>query len=54
MKQQISTPDVRSALAFLSQAIVANGSVFVAGQIHAELDNFLVGGIAQEIGARPL
>lgn len=42
-KQAISTPNAPSASAFLSQAIVSNGLIFVAGQIHSEVDNSLVG-----------
>lgn len=48
MKQQISTQDAPSAPAFLSQAIVSNGLIFVAGQIHSELDNSLVGETVEE------
>lgn len=48
MKQQISTQDAPSAPAFLSQAIVSNGLIFVAGQIHAEVDNSLVGVTVEE------
>lgn len=43
MKQQITTSDAPSAPAFLSQAVVSNGLIFVAGQIHAEVDNPLGG-----------
>lgn len=48
MKQQIATPDAPSAPAFLSQAIVSNSLIFVAGQIHSELDNSLVGETVEE------
>src|SRR5688572_24885601 len=48
MKQQIKTPDAPSAPAFLSQAIVSNGLIFVAGQIHCQPDNSLVGDTTEE------
>jgi 2-iminobutanoate/2-iminopropanoate deaminase len=48
MKQPISTQDAPSAPAFLSQAIVSNGLVYVAGQIHALPDNTLVGETTEE------
>lgn len=48
MKQQISTQDAPSAPAFLSQAIVSNGLIFVAGQIHSEVGNSLVGETVEE------
>src|SRR5687767_2777497 len=48
MKQQISTPHAPDAPAFLSQAIVSNGFIFVAGQIHATPDNSLVGESVKE------
>lgn len=48
MKQQISTQNAPSAPAFLSQAIVSNDLIFVAGQIHSEPDNSLVGETVEE------
>lgn len=48
MKQQIRTPDAPSAPDFLSQAIVSNGLIFVAGQIHVLSDNTLVGETTEE------
>ena len=48
MKQQISTPHAPDAPAFLSQAIVSNGFIFVAGQVHATPDNSLVGESVKE------
>jgi len=42
MKQQIITDNAPSAASLLSQAVVANGLVFVAGQIHNTLDGTLV------------
>lgn len=48
MKQAISTPDAPSAPAFLSQAIVSKGLIFVAGQVHALSDNTLAGETAEE------
>lgn len=47
-KQQVATDQAPSAPAFLSQAIVSNGLIFVAGQIHSELDNSLVGETVEE------
>lgn len=44
MKQQITVSEAPSAPAFLSQAIVNNDLIFVAGQIHVLPDNTLVGG----------
>jgi 2-iminobutanoate/2-iminopropanoate deaminase len=48
MKQAASTPDAPGAPAFLSQALISNGLVFVAGQIHALPDNTLVGDTTEE------
>ena len=48
MKQRIVTPHAPSAPAFLSQAIVSNGLIFVAGQIHVLPDNTLVGETTEE------
>lgn len=48
MKQAASTNDAPSAPAFLSQAIVSNNLIFVAGQIHALPDNTLTGDTTEE------
>lgn len=48
MKQAVSTKNAPSAPAFLSQAIVSNGLIFVAGQIHSKPDNSLVGETVEE------
>lgn len=48
MKQAFSTNEAPGAPAFLSQALVSNGSIFVAGQIHALPDNTLVGDTTEE------
>jgi 2-iminobutanoate/2-iminopropanoate deaminase len=47
MKQEVTTPDAPSA-PFLSQALVANGTVFVSGQIHNKPDGTLVEGSVAE------
>src|SRR5476649_407188 len=44
MKQPISTNDAPSAAHLLSQAVVSNGFIFVAGQVHVLPDNTLVEG----------
>lgn len=36
MKQKIETPDAPQAPGLLSQAIIANGFIFVAGQVHSD------------------
>lgn len=41
--KSVSTNKAPSAKGLLSQAVVSNGLVFVAGQIHAKPDNTLVG-----------
>lgn len=43
MKQAIHTAEAPSAPGLLSQAIVSNGFIFVAGQVHILPDNSLVG-----------
>lgn len=48
MKQAFSTNEAPGAPAFLSQALVSNGLIFVAGQIHALPDNTLVGDTTEE------
>jgi 2-iminobutanoate/2-iminopropanoate deaminase len=48
MKQAVSTDQAPSAPHILSQAIISNGLIFVAGQIHALPDNTLAGGTTEE------
>ncbi len=48
MKQQIITVDAPQAASLLSQAIVANGFVFVAGQIHNTPDGVMIEGSTEE------
>jgi 2-iminobutanoate/2-iminopropanoate deaminase len=48
MKQQITTNEAPSAPAFLSQAVVSNGLIFVSGQIHNSPDGSLVGDTTEE------
>ena len=44
MKENVSTGEAPAADAILSQAIIANGFVFVAGQIHNKPDGTMVEG----------
>ncbi len=48
MKKQISTKDAPDANHVLSQAIEANGFIFVSGQIHILPDNTLVDGSTKD------
>lgn len=48
MKQPISTDKAPSAPNILSQAIITNSLIFVAGQIHVLPDNTLVGETTEE------
>src|SRR5579859_302885 len=48
MKTKIETPDAPKATGLLSQAIVANGFIFVAGQIHSTPDGKLIEGSVEE------
>jgi len=48
MKTKVETPNAPSAKTFLSQAIVSNGFVFVAGQIHSTPDGQVVAGTVAE------
>lgn len=43
MKKQISTDKAPSAPAMMSQAVQAGGTIYVAGQVHADLEWRLVG-----------
>lgn len=47
MKQKVTTDKTPSA-PFFSQAIISNGFVFVAGQIHSTPENKLVGETVEE------
>jgi 2-iminobutanoate/2-iminopropanoate deaminase len=48
MKRAISTDQAPSAPHILSQAIISNGLIFVAGQVHVLPDNSLVGETTEE------
>jgi 2-iminobutanoate/2-iminopropanoate deaminase len=48
MKRVTVTEDAPGAPAFLSQAITTGGLTFVAGQVHADSDNTLVGNTTEE------
>ncbi len=48
MKKQISTNKAPSAPAMMSQAIVGGDTVYVAGQVHADLEWKLVGNTVAE------
>ena len=48
MKKSTSTDEAPGAPAFLSQAITTSGLTFVAGQVHAQSDNTLVGETTEE------
>jgi 2-iminobutanoate/2-iminopropanoate deaminase len=48
MKEKISTDDVAKADAIFSQAIVSNGFIFVAGQIHNTVDGTVINGTVEE------
>ncbi|HMS49910.1 MAG TPA: Rid family detoxifying hydrolase [Candidatus Saccharibacteria bacterium] len=48
MKTESNTKDAPSAPHILSQAITANGFVFVAGQVHVKPDNTLVEGTTKD------
>ena len=44
MKQKIETDDAPKAKAILSQGIVSNGFIFVAGQVHSKPDGTIIEG----------
>lgn len=48
MKKPYATNEAPGAPAFLSQAIESNGFIFISGQVHATLDNTLVGDTTEE------
>ena len=48
MKQVVSTDQAPSAPHILSQAIISNGLIFVAGQVHVFPDNTLIGETTEE------
>jgi len=48
MKESISTDDAPSAKHLLSQAIVSNGFIFVAGQVHVKSDGTVVEGSTED------
>ena len=48
MKTKVETPNAPQAPGLLSQAIVSNGLIFVAGQIHSTPDGKLIEGSTEE------
>lgn len=48
MKTKIETPDAPAAPGLLSQAVVSNGFIFVAGQIHNVMGGKLIEGSTEE------
>lgn len=48
MKKQISTDGAPKADHILSQAIVSNGFIFVAGQVHSSPESGLIDGTTEE------
>lgn len=48
MKTEIETPNAPSAKGLLSQAVVSNGIIYVAGQIHSTAEGKLVEGTTEE------
>lgn len=48
MKQQVSTAEAPAAAQILSQAIVSNGFIFVAGQVHVKPDGTKVAGSTKD------
>lgn len=48
MKEKVSTDDAPKADHILSQGIVSNGNVYVAGQVHCKPDGTIVEGSVKE------
>ena len=48
MKTKVETPNAPAALGLLSQAVVSNGTIYVAGQIHSTPDGQFVEGSTEE------
>ena len=48
MKNKVSTNDAPKADYILSQGIVSNGNIYVAGQIHSKPDGTIVEGLVKE------
>lgn len=48
MKTKVETPNAPKAPGLLSQAIISNGFIFVAGQIHMTPEGKLIEGTTQE------
>ncbi len=48
MKEKVSTDGAPRADAILSQAVVSNGLIFVAGQVHNKVDGSMVEGSTEE------
>lgn len=48
MKEQVSTDDAPKADHILSQGIISNGTIYIAGQIHSKPDGSMVEGSVKE------
>ena len=48
MKTKIETPEAPEAKGLLSQAVISNGTIYVAGQIHNTNDGKLIEGSTEE------
>lgn len=48
MKQSVSTQAAPQAASLLSQGIIANGTVYVAGQVHATPDGVIIEGTTEQ------
>jgi len=48
MKNQIATNDAPKAAHLLSQGIISNGTIYVAGQVHVTPDGVIIEGTSEE------
>lgn len=48
MKEKVTTAEAPDVKGLLSQAIICNGFIYTAGQIHSTADGVLIEGTAQE------
>lgn len=48
MKERVATDNAPKADHILSQGIISNGNIYVAGQIHGKPDGTIVGGSVEE------
>lgn len=48
MKNQIATNDAPKAAHLLSQGIISNGTIYVAGQVHVTPDGVIIEGTTEE------